>query len=95
MKGETERRRRRLGRVPADMRVTVYLRGRFVGEYRTRDVNRAGLGLRAGPVMLLPGLHIDVQLYSAVAGQAMPRRIPAVVTHCRSSGMGVAFRSRG
>ncbi|MCS4503433.1 hypothetical protein KBTX_02675 [wastewater metagenome] len=93
MAREKGRHRRRLGRVEADLRVAVYLRGRRLGEYRTRDVNRAGIGLRPGRIMLWPGLKVEVQLYSAVAERPMPRRIPAVVCYVRASGMGIRFNS--
>ncbi|WP_435103841.1 PilZ domain-containing protein [Arhodomonas sp. AD133] len=94
MANELRTNRRHVARFPADLLVRVYLYGRAVGSYRTRDVSRAGVGLHAGRVMLWRGMPVEVQLYSAVGTRAVPRRIAAVVCYCRGNGMGLRFRRR-
>jgi hypothetical protein len=84
--------RRRANRFPADVIVCVYHRGVRVGEYRTRDVSRGGLGLRPGKVMFWSGTRLEVHLHSS-ARRRTARRLPAVVRHCSGRGMGLRFRA--
>lgn len=84
--------RRRADRFPADVLVCVYHQGVRVGQYRTRDVSRGGLGLRPGKVMFWSGTRLEVHLHSPARRRAA-RRLMAVVRHCSGRGMGLRFRT--
>ena len=87
------RNRRRSERYPAEILVCIFHRGERVGEYWTRDVSQGGIGLYPGKIMFWRGTRLEVQLFSPSRGRAIARRVPAIVRHCGSRGMGLKFRA--
>lgn len=86
--------RRASARVPAEVLVRVYARGRRIADYRSRDVSETGLGLYPGRIMFLPGMALEVEVLSPRHRRLMTARLPAVVRYCRGAGMGLQLKTR-